>query len=272
MEKKSPAVSVLMPAYNAEKYIGEAIESILNQTFTDFEFIIIDDCSTDGTWDIIQEYAKRDSRISISRNEENLQISRTRNKLVEKAKGDYIVWQDADDISLPYRIKEQYEFMEAHPEVGICGGYLEFFDVRGICGIRKYKTDDSTLRKKIFRYSPVAQPSAIVRISSLSSKQPYPDSNVAEDLAVSFQIGKTHKFANLPKVVLRYRMNEKGTTYKNLQTMELYTLYLRAKYSSNDNYQMSFADRFYNILQCGMVFLIPPSIKMKLFNAIRNTK
>ena len=99
-----------MPAYNAEKYISEAIKSILNQTFKDFEFIIIDDGSIDRTWKIIQKYAKKDDRVIALKNEKNLGIAVNRNKLVSMARGKYIIWQDSDDISLPYRIEKQYNF------------------------------------------------------------------------------------------------------------------------------------------------------------------
>lgn len=112
-----PKVSVLMPNYNCEKYLPEGIESILNQSFRDFEFIIVDDGSSDRSWEIIQEYAAQDERIIAVKNEENLGISGNRNKLLSLAKGKYIVWQDSDDISLPYRIEKQHEYMQYHPEV-----------------------------------------------------------------------------------------------------------------------------------------------------------
>jgi len=105
-----PKISVLMPAYNTENYIIEAIESILNQTFKDFEFIIVDDCSTDSTLSILKEYERKDSRIIVLKNSKNLWIAWNRNKLKKIAKWKYIIWQDSDDISIIDRLKNQYDY------------------------------------------------------------------------------------------------------------------------------------------------------------------
>src|SRR3989338_6124930 len=101
-----PEVSVLMPAYNAGKYIGEAIESILHQTFTDFELVIVDDGSTDNTWDIIQEYKKTDNRIVAIKNDKNIKLALTLNKGIGLCKGTYVVRMDANDYSYPDRIEK----------------------------------------------------------------------------------------------------------------------------------------------------------------------
>jgi len=260
-----------MPAYNAEKYIGDAIESVLDQTFTDFEFIIIDDFSTDRTWRIIQEYARKDKRITVLRNDRNLGVSLTRNKLIMLSEGKYIVWQDSDDISMPYRIAHQYDFMEKHPEVGICGGYLQFFGAKGLGRVRKYAPDDASLRKTIFRYSPVAQPAAILRQACLEKTGFFPAlSPVAEDLALAFQIGTRYKFANLQEIVIKYRENEQGITFTKLRIMELFTLFLRAQYEGHKAYKMRSSDKIYNTVQSALVYAIPPRLKIKIFNLLRN--
>ena len=117
-----PVISVIMPVYNTkEKFLREAVESILNQTFTDFEFIIINDGSDSITEDIILSY--KDLRIKYLKNEQNLGIVQSLNKAVKTAKGKYIARMDADDISMPHRLEKQYEFMENHPQCGVCGTY-----------------------------------------------------------------------------------------------------------------------------------------------------
>lgn len=268
---QTPKISVLMPAYNTEKYVNEAIESILQQTFNDFELIIIDDCSTDNTWDVIQEYSKKDGRISIHRNEKNSGISSTRNKLISLAKGNYIVWQDSDDISLPTRMEKQYKLMEENPAVGICGGYLQFFNNQGNLSIRKYAATDALLRKNIFRFSPVAQPGAIVRKKALIETGFFStELEAAEDLAVSFQIGSKYQFANLQEVVLKYREHSDGTTFTKLRTMEINTLRVRKLNMFNKKYRFNLVDIIYNCLQYLSIFLIPPTYKLKLFNYLRN--
>jgi glycosyltransferase involved in cell wall biosynthesis len=269
----NPSISVLMPAYNAGKYIGESIDSILKQTYKGFELLISDDASTDNTWSLIQEYAKKDKRIQIFQNKKNVYIAENRNKLIERAKGKYIAWQDADDISLPTRLEKQYKFMEEHREVGIVGGYLQFFNEKGNTSIRRYKTDDVSLRRTIFRYSPVAQPAAMIRKAALDEMGKYnPKYPPAEDIDMTFRIGKKYKFANLPEIVIRYREHHMSATYKKLKKIELDTLEIRKKYAKEGYYKMSILDKLYNILQYISIYIIPPRMKILLFSYIRNDR
>ena len=125
----TPMISVVMPVYNAEKYVAEAVESILQQTYTDFEFIIIDDCSTDNSYGILQTYAAKDIRIRLFKNDVNNKLPNTLNFGIAQSNGKYIARMDADDISLPERFAKQVEFMESHPEIGVCGTLIkEFID------------------------------------------------------------------------------------------------------------------------------------------------
>ena len=131
---KTPKVSVIMPAYNSEKYVGEAIESILNQTFIDFEFIILNDGSTDNTPKIVKEYAKRDKRIKFIDNKKNQGFIASLNQCLDVARGEYLAKMDSDDISLPQRLQKQVDYLEKNPNVGLVGtGYRAFgtqtFDV-----------------------------------------------------------------------------------------------------------------------------------------------
>lgn len=271
MENKS-LVSVITPAYNAEKFIAQTIESILGQTFTDFEFIILNDKSTDNTLKIIQEYAQKDSRIVVIDNEKNLGIAGNRNEGIKRARGKYIIWQDADDISLPERIEKQFQYMEEHPKVGIMGGFLEMFDESGIRGTRKYDADDENLRKKIFLFSPVAQPASIVRKKALDEVGEYDlKYPPAEDIDMSFRIGMKYTFANLQEIVIRYREHPNSATFTKLKKIELSTLEIRRKYAKTEYYSMSFFDMIYNILQYISIFIIPPKIKIWIFNKMRNT-
>ena len=118
-------ISVLMPAYNAEKYIGEAIESILNQTYKDFEFIIINDGSIDRTEDIILSYD--DPRIIYLKNKENSGIVASLNNGLKQAKGQYVARMDADDISLPTRFEKQLQYMESNQHIFVLGTSLILF-------------------------------------------------------------------------------------------------------------------------------------------------
>lgn len=272
-DKPHILVSVLTPAFNAQLFIDQCIESILGQTYGGFEYIIVDDASTDDTWKMLESWQTRDPRISIFRNRTNLGIAGTRNRLKSLAQGKYIVWQDADDISMPYRIQRQLDVMEADLEIGICGGGLQFFNARGDLHKRLYSTNDRDLRMNIFRYSPVSQPAAMIRRSILEKVGEY-DVNYppAEDLDMSFRIGMVAKFANISEIAIKYRETLSGATFTRLKVMELNTISIRLRYANSKFYRMNFGDHLYNILQYISIFVIPPRAKIALFSLFRNSK
>lgn len=259
-----------MPAFNAEKYVAEAIESILDQTFRNFEFIIIDDCSTDNTGKIIDEYAHRDSRIIAIHNEKNLKISRTLNKGLAIANGKYVARMDADDWSYPDRLQKQIAFMEENPEVGVSGGAVDICDEKmRITGQRKYNLADGAIREKIFRYNPFAHPAIIIRKDILQKAGQYDDEyNLAEDYELYFRIGRHAKFANLDSSLLKYRIFTASSTGKSTKKMELATIKARNKHAAE--YGISFFDRLYSSVQYISIFIIPAKLKIKLFNFFRS--
>jgi glycosyltransferase involved in cell wall biosynthesis len=126
-----PAVTVVFRAYNCSKFIGQAIDSILAQTFQDFEIVIVDDGSTDGTDVILKAYAQQDQRIRLIRNEPNQGPVKTMNIGVRNARGEFVAVHDSDDISLPHRLETQVNFLKSHPEVALIGGGALFIDEEG---------------------------------------------------------------------------------------------------------------------------------------------
>jgi glycosyltransferase involved in cell wall biosynthesis len=272
-KNKPPLISVIIPAYNAEKYIDASIQSILKQSHQHFEIIIIDDGSTDNTWKIIQQYGEHDDRIRTYRNDANVGIGGTRNKGIALAKGRYIAWQDADDISLPSRLQQQVSYLEAHKEIGVVGGWLEFFGAHTKLTVRKYEEADAQLRRTIFRYSPIAQPAAMVRKECYDAVGIYnPSYTVSEDLDVWFRIGSMYAFGNVQEVVLRYRQDANSLTRARLKKMEKMTLKLRLTYRHLPGYHPTLGDYAYNIAQLVSLFTIPAKVKIGLFNKLRNTE
>lgn len=270
----SPKISVLMPNYNCEKYIEQAIQSILKQEFQDFEFIIIDDASTDASWEIISKYAKIDTRIVPLRNEKNQKICKSLNRWLEIAKGKYIARMDSDDITALDRFKIQYEFLENNPEIWIVWANMEIMDEDGqVFSHRNYNYTDEMIRKKIFRYSPFCHASIMMQANLLKSLNWY---NIflhdAEDYDLYFRMWIFTKFANLDKYLYAMRVNKKSVTYKNTKRMELLTLYIRLKAVNEYGYKMSIFDKWYWTLQYISVFLIPAKLKIWLYNLLRNSK
>ena len=265
-------VSVIIPAYNAEKYLRESVDSILNQTYKNLEVIIINDCSTDGTLKIALDYEKSDKRVRVINNPKNLGIGENRSLGIKSAKGEFICWQDADDISLPDRIESQVKYLQSHPQVGIVGGFMLFFDETGDLSTRKYAESDSELRKTIFLYNSVAQPASMARSVVYKKVGLYnPEYRVDEDLEMLFRIGREFKFANIQQLVLRYRQSGNSLTRKNLRKMEITTIKLRFRFAKYPEYHFGPLDLVYNMAQfCTMI--LPVKFRMKLFKIIRGDK
>lgn len=149
-EASSPAVSVVMPCYNDEKYVAEAIESILNQTFADFELIIVDDGSTDTSSKIIDEFARRDSRIRVLRNLQPTGRGAARNRGIAAARADLIIFQDSDDTSVPDRLELQLEYMRTHPEIGLVASPNTIMDEDGThLGTRRIPVSGAEVAKRL---------------------------------------------------------------------------------------------------------------------------
>jgi glycosyltransferase involved in cell wall biosynthesis len=264
-------VSVIIPAYRAEKYLAEAIESILAQSFQKFELIIVDDGSNDRTNEIISYYVARDSRVIALKNHINLGIAATRNHGLKKATGEYIAWQDADDISMPDRLQLQVDFLDHYPDVGIVGGRLEIFSGGSLIEVRKYPESDAELRKCIYKYSPIAQPSAMIRAEIFKVVGFYdPKLPPAEDLDMTFRIGAFNKLANLPVTLIRYRISDSSATSTMSRKMELNSLKIRFKYASIDGFQMSVSDFIFNMLHFVSIWLIPFRLKIFIFRVFRS--
>lgn len=268
-----PLVSVIMPAYNASKYIRQAIDSILGQSYKNLELIVISDASSDETLEIAKSYKSRDTRIRVFNNKLNKGVAANRTKGIKLARGGFICWQDADDVSVTTRVRDQVDYLKKHKDVGIVGGYLEFIDEAGdSLYTRKYSESDYELRKKIFRYNPVAQPAAMFRSAVYEKVGTYNESyTVSEDLDMFFRAGVYFKFANIQRKVIRYRQLSTSLTRVNLKKMERTTLRLRKAYSKNDAYKYTYKDRIYNHAQQLSVYM-PLSLRMYIFRKIRGDR
>jgi len=209
MPNSKALISVVMSVYNGELYLDEAIQSILTQTYSKFEFIIIDDGSTDNSLEIIKKYKKEDSRIVlISR--ENRGLIYSLNEGIFLAKGKYIARMDADDISTHNRFKEQCTFMEEHKEVGVCGSFVELFYENNNTKHWTFPTKNDELKTRLLFSVPVAHPSVLIRKSiidkySLVYEEEYKN---AEDYAFWLEFSNYTKFANINQVLLKYRYLE----------------------------------------------------------------
>ena len=156
-----PKISVIMPAYNAEAYIKEAIDSILNQSFTDFELIVINDCSVDGTEAVVLGYSDR--RIIYFKNDKNMGVAATLNRGLSAAKGEFIARMDSDDVAMPERFAQQVDFLIRHPNYAICGSSLTVFGENQPERAFPYPQTDKEIRANMIFNSPFAHPAIMMR-------------------------------------------------------------------------------------------------------------
>jgi glycosyltransferase involved in cell wall biosynthesis len=201
--KNTPICSVVMAVYNGEETLKEAIDSILNQTLKEFEFIIVDDASTDKTESIIKSYD--DPRIRYVKNHENKYLGPSLNEGIKIANGKYIVRMDADDISYSNRLMVQYEFMEANPSIGIAGSWADIFGIN--TGELIYETNNFEIKLKLLFECHILHPSIIIRKSLIDNNQLFYDPVLqhSEDYDFFVRAFKLTDFANIDKKLINYR-------------------------------------------------------------------
>jgi len=261
-----------MPVYNCEEYVGEAIESILNQTFKDFELLIVNDCSTDSTPEILAEFAKKDQRIRIINNKENLRIAKSLNKAIKEAKADMVARMDGDDISMPERLEKQYVLMNENKKLGVVGTNMITIDEDGKeIGKRGYNTDSKFLKQSIFRYSPFAHPSTMYKKEYFEKVGGYNHFLVpTEDLDLWIRLGKVCDFSNVDEYLFKYRVLESSASHSRLIRLELKVIFVRMYAIVYHGYTPTFKDVLYNIVEFFTMFLMPSKFRFKLFNFLRS--
>ncbi|OGR33185.1 MAG: hypothetical protein A2091_02805 [Desulfuromonadales bacterium GWD2_61_12] len=207
--KKIPRVTVLMPVYNGARYLPEAIESILGQTFVDFELLIIDDGSTDESATVVAGYP--DDRIRLIRQPSNRGLITALNLGLELSRGEFVARMDADDISLPLRLSRQVEYLDNHPEVGICGSWLEAFadDIR-TQWVVPTKHDEiicSLVFESVMYHPTVMLRKQLLADHGLRYDALYPH---AEDYELWSRCGQYFQLANMDEVLVYYRLHEQS--------------------------------------------------------------
>lgn len=240
-------ISVIMPVFNEERFVGLAIKSILNQTESSFEFIIIDDGSSDKTVTMINGFGDR--RIRLIKNHQHQGLTKCLNQGLKMAKGKFISRMDADDVSLPTRLREQVNFLEKNRDYGLCGTWVNLINEKGeIIGRRKYPSESKEISKVILRYNPVVHPTLMVRREVLQTLGFYDESlDGAEDYDLVLRIGQKYKMANIPKRLLNYRIRPQAVSLSAMKRVELQAIKARLR-----------ALRFYYYPKWQYFYLIKP--------------
>ena len=194
-----------MPLYNTERYVAESIESVLAQTFRDFELIVVDDCSTDGSYAVAESYARRDPRIRLLRNERNLGVAGAKNRGLDAVRGgEYVAFMDSDDLAAPDRLEKQIAFLRAHPEIGVCGSGYTIFYPDGRRNFVPVPTDHIGIAVEMLFGNPMAMPSIMWRRAQVGDAR-FDTACKAEDYKMWTDLQDRMQLANLPDNLLYYR-------------------------------------------------------------------
>lgn len=214
-----PAISGLMPVYNGEKYIAEAIDSILSQTYQNFELVIIDDGSTDSTYDIIKSY--NDSRIQLYRLEENVGVGKALNFGLSKIQGHYIANFAADDIYYPERLQKQKDYLDNNPDITLVSSFVNYFpDNVEVAASMRFRSIKSRLEKRIncfsnwmdiqekmYWYCCIAHSTLMIR-SEINKKFGYPDYRMGVDYKLFYDLNKNgYKIMNMAEILAKIRVS-----------------------------------------------------------------
>ncbi len=219
----SGIVSVIMACYNAEKTLSQAVESILCQTFRDFEFIIVNDASTDNTTDILHYYQARDNRVILVNNDINIGLAASLNRALLVSKGRFIARMDADDVANPKRLEKQLDFMLQHSAIDVLGTAIKKIDRRDDTplGVAFLSETHDDIVSKIFIKPPVYHPTIMIK-KSVFEAYGYYDENIrwGEDADLWYRIYDKVRFHNLPDVLLTYRVKSRLDVSKAVSNLK----------------------------------------------------
>lgn len=236
---KDSKVTVLMSVYNGEKYLREAIDSILNQTFRDFEFLIINDGSTDRTMEILESY--NDPRIKIINNERNIGLTKSLNKGLKMARGEYIARMDADDVSMPDRLKKQVDFLDDHQDYAVVGTFVKILnkDSEVICLLER-PIEDTEIRGFLKRDNCIAHGSVMIRKTCLLDVGLYDElMERSQDYELWLRLSKKYRLANIPNYLYMWRRHNENIEAKYIEEQKIFVVLAMVKNNILDIKQAS---------------------------------
>lgn len=251
IDMKNPKVSIVLPCYNGAMMIGEAIESIIAQTYKDWELIIVNDCSTDNTLEVVNAYAAKDKRIRVVSNEKNSKLPATLNNGFRKARGEYWTWTSDDNLLLPTMLEEMVGYLDEHPDVGFLVADEDYIDMRGRVLWTHVIPDDVALRLPLNCYIGAAfmyRAEIAKRIGEYRE-----DLFLVEDFEYFLRLNDNCRLAHLPKVLYQYRDNPDSLTATKQKEIAERLCRFRIDYLSKaeahfKNYPMYMALYYYRIV------------------------
>lgn len=268
----SPLISIIMPVYNAERYLKESLDSILSQTYRNWELIAIEDASTDASLSVLDSYAKKDPRIVIYKNIKNVGVGVSLDKGISLASGDFIARMDADDIAYPERLEKQLKFLQTHPNVVGVGGQVKLIDQRGAyIGEKIFPTTPKGTYEMLYTAVPIQHPTLMVNKSLLPETFTWYDGwKKAQDLYLFFKLVNYGDLANLDDFVLDYRYYTGGNSLKNPKDTFSYTKSIRRLGVARFGYVPTQKDRLVALMQEVVITLLPNKLIPVVYKFVRS--
>jgi len=267
-----PLVSVVMTAYNAAKFVLEAVESIQNQTYSNWELIIVNDGSTDRTGEILQKISRKDKRIRVISYIKNKGASFASNLGLSQAKGQFVARMDADDISVPARLAKQVMFLQDNPKVIVVGGQCELIDREGnSIGMKNFPMEHCDIYDALYQYNPIQHPSLMINRKLLGKEKITYHSRVllAHDLEILFKLAQYGELANLSDTILLYRIHSDSLSLRNPKETFRHTLAVRKMARQDYGYKPSLRGFLVHNLQKMVMMIVPSVVVYPLFRLLR---
>ncbi len=268
----TPLVSVVMPVFNAGEFVGRAIESIQNQTYRNFEFIVVDDRSSDNSWEVIKEKAKKYDNMKVYRNTQNLKSGKTVERAIAHAKGAFLARMDADDIALPSRLEKQVAHLLAHKKTVAVGGQCILIDRSGsMIGQKLFPTDFAQIYKYIFQFCPLQQPTMMIARDRLPENFDFYGHGMTpvEDVELLFKLFRHGKVENLSDFVLMYRIHGKNVSLVNFKKSFFLTLLSRMRGVVYHKYRPTPQGVIMSIGQTILVLAFPQRVTFFLYKMVK---
>lgn len=257
-----------MPAYNAQEFLHNSVQSILAQTYQNWELIAVDDGSNDESYQILKSYARKDHRIKVFRNSVNKGIGETVNLALSKAKGRYIARQDADDISYPQRLEKQLSYLIKNPSVGILGTFMhEVNFAEETITERMVPTTHQRIERAMFTTQAIQNPTVMIDKEKIPFRELWYNGKISpvDELDFFFRLLNTTKFANIPEFLVIYRRHLNNSSLKNIKKTFSLTFRTRLRAIFLYGYRPGLKEFLVHWSQAIVVYTLPNSLLYTLF-------
>lgn len=252
-------ISVVMPTYNAKDFLIQAIESVLSQSYKNFEFIIVDDRSADNSYQICQKYQKIDPRIKLFQNKKHQGVGFTLNQAINQSKGQLIARMDADDIMMPFRLEEQVNYFNRNKDVVCLGSWMkEINEKNEIIGKRITPLVHNKIYEKMFYEMAIQNPTLMINKNLVPTDFPWCKTDgILDDLDLLFKLLQFGKFGNINKYLMLYRVHDNNLSLKNIKQTFKEALAIRKNAIKKYGYKPSIKGKIISFLQQIIINFIP---------------